>query len=136
MEKYTIERHKCFECGSEKNIHGHHVVPKVLGGNKTIPLCGICHGKVHGKNFGMNWRRLQMEGIKKAQEKGIYKIRENHRRKETIPEFLYKHKNTIDLLIKYPDIKNSKLAEITGVHFNTVTKIRKITGIKKTKNKL
>lgn len=131
MITQTIEINKCFECGSHENIHNHHVVPKTLGGIKTIPLCGICHGKVHGKNFGLDWKRLQREGIKKARHKGIYKMREHHRRKETIDEFIIKHKDTIDILKKYPNIKNVKLSEITGVHFNTITKIRKVTKIKK-----
>lgn len=39
---------KCFDCGSEGEIHNHHVVPKVLGGTKTVPLCAKCHGLVHG----------------------------------------------------------------------------------------
>jgi predicted transcriptional regulator len=42
---------KCFECDSEENIHNHHVIPKILGGTKTIPLCVLCHGKVHDKNI-------------------------------------------------------------------------------------
>lgn len=41
----------CFECGSKQNIHNHHVVPKSLGGMNTIPLCVICHGKVHDKDL-------------------------------------------------------------------------------------
>ena len=38
----------CFECGSTEHIHQHHVVPNVVGGTKTIPLCEQCHAKVHG----------------------------------------------------------------------------------------
>lgn len=37
---------KCFECGSEAD-HRHHVVPKSLGGRKTVPMCANCHGKIH-----------------------------------------------------------------------------------------
>jgi hypothetical protein len=36
----------CFECGREAT-ENHHVIPKSLGGTKTIPLCTICHMKVH-----------------------------------------------------------------------------------------
>ncbi len=39
---------KCFECGSEAE-HQHHVVPKSMGGTKTIPLCSSCHAKVHDR---------------------------------------------------------------------------------------
>ena len=49
-----IKSNICFECGANSNIHQHHVVPKTLGGKKTIPLCGACHGKVHNKNFGLD----------------------------------------------------------------------------------
>ena len=72
MKDIVIQRHKCFECDSTENIHEHHVVPKTLGGIKTIPLCGSCHGKVHGKNFGLEWKRLQREGIQKARLAGVY----------------------------------------------------------------
>lgn len=36
----------CFECGKPAE-HRHHVVPRSLGGTKTIPLCTPCHRKVH-----------------------------------------------------------------------------------------
>ena len=36
----------CFECGAPA-AHHHHVVPRVLGGTRTVPLCTVCHGKVH-----------------------------------------------------------------------------------------
>jgi len=39
----------CFECGSPAN-HNHHVIPKQLGGTKTVPLCNFCHPKAHGKD--------------------------------------------------------------------------------------
>lgn len=37
---------KCFECG-KKSQANHHVVPRFLGGTKTIPLCQKCHDLVH-----------------------------------------------------------------------------------------
>lgn len=58
----------CFECGSDQDIHQHHVVAKVLGGTKTIPLCVICHGKVHGKS--LNHRELILAGQAKARAAG------------------------------------------------------------------
>jgi hypothetical protein len=147
MEKYTIERHKCFECGSDENIHYHHVVPKSKGGTRTLPLCSNCHSIVHDAPYlknkktkkkkpyyppgGIEHKRLQLEGIKKAKENGVYANRIHHRRKETIDEFLNKHKDVINILKRKPNIKNIKLSEITGVHFNTITKIRKVVGIQK-----
>jgi hypothetical protein len=41
----------CFECGATDNLHNHHVVPRSLGGTKTIPLCERCHGLVHEKDL-------------------------------------------------------------------------------------
>ncbi len=61
---------KCFECDSVENIHNHHVVPKVKGGTKTIPLCEVCHGKVHGRDF-TNHKKLTKEGLKRAKDRGV-----------------------------------------------------------------
>jgi hypothetical protein len=36
----------CFECGAIANCE-HHLVPRSLGGTKTIPLCVACHSKIH-----------------------------------------------------------------------------------------
>ena len=38
---------KCFECGSERGCVNHHVVPRVVGGTKTVCLCAKCNAKVH-----------------------------------------------------------------------------------------
>lgn len=60
---------KCFECG-EIATEDHHVIPRVMGGTKTIPLCTQCHMKVHG-----------LDGTKRADnhrentKRGIDKIR-------------------------------------------------------------
>ena len=79
-----------------------------------------------------SWRsERQMSGIRKAQEKGVYKMREHHRRRETKKEFINKHKTTIKLIEKYPYMKNLELAKLGGVHFNTITKVRKVIGIQK-----
>ena len=63
----------CFECGAPAE-HNHHVVPKVLGGNKTVPLCTKCHGLVHDRNF-TRLKELQKKGIAKAKNDGVYKGR-------------------------------------------------------------
>jgi hypothetical protein len=62
---------ECFECGKSATEE-HHVIPRVLGGTKTIPLCGCCHALVHG---GYNKRRddhkqLTIEGLRRAKENG------------------------------------------------------------------
>ena len=39
----------CCECESGNDIHMHHVVPRSLGGTKMVPLCNLCHAKVHNE---------------------------------------------------------------------------------------
>ena len=41
---------KCFECGQPAH-HRHHVVPRSLGGTKTVSLCEVCHSKIHGHDL-------------------------------------------------------------------------------------
>lgn len=60
---------KCFECGSSQRLHDHHVIPKSLGGDRTVKLCEKCHGTVHGKNF-MHHKSLQRLGIERAKANG------------------------------------------------------------------
>jgi hypothetical protein len=57
----------CFECGGVAN-HDHHVVPKSLGGTKTIPLCVECHSKVHGR--ALTHSSLVKAGIERAKAEG------------------------------------------------------------------
>ena len=61
----------CFECGATDNLHEHHVVPRSLGGTKTIPLCGDCHGKVHGRN-AMHMSRLTATALAHKAAQGEY----------------------------------------------------------------
>jgi hypothetical protein len=57
---------ECFECGATKDIQEHHVVPRLRGGTKTVPLCYSCHCKAHGRDSkGLEHSRLVSEGIKK-----------------------------------------------------------------------
>jgi len=51
-------------------IHNHHVVPKIKGGTKTVPLCLSCHGKVHDVNF-LNHRELTIKGLSEAKKRGV-----------------------------------------------------------------
>jgi hypothetical protein len=56
---------ECFECGKQAK-HEHHVVPKTLGGTKTVPLCEECHSKVHNKDLSVS--KLQKEAVKRTIE--------------------------------------------------------------------
>lgn len=73
LEKERKMSIACFECGKNAE-HNHHVVPKVLGGTKTVPLCTDCHGLVHDRNLTRH-RELQKKGIAKAKARGVYKGR-------------------------------------------------------------
>jgi hypothetical protein len=41
-----VEATLCLECGAPA-LHKHHVIPRVSGGTKTVPLCEQCHSTVH-----------------------------------------------------------------------------------------
>ena len=51
----------CCACGAPA-AHHHHVVPRVLGGTQTVPLCTVCHGKVHDTRCGQQ-RALTRRGV-------------------------------------------------------------------------
>jgi len=53
----------CFECRLPAK-YKHHVVPKSLGGTKTVPLCEGCHSKIHQTDLRLS--ALQKEAVKKA----------------------------------------------------------------------
>jgi hypothetical protein len=62
---------QCFECGTAENLHHHHVVPRSLGGTKTIPLCGLCHGLVHSRDV-MSTGALTSKAMKAKRANGEY----------------------------------------------------------------
>ena len=68
MPKLKTKDHDCFECGVTAD-HAHHVVPRVLGGTKTVNLCAPCHSKVHSANLTTS--ALVKEGLKKRRDKGL-----------------------------------------------------------------
>lgn len=60
---------KCFECGKPA-IQKHHIVPRIRGGKRTIPMCDTCHGKIHGTK-GMSISVLTKEGLATAKQRGV-----------------------------------------------------------------
>lgn len=55
IREYCLEKagYQCEDCGDERDLHMHHIIPKSEGGsnhhrNLKI-LCSVCHGKQHGK---------------------------------------------------------------------------------------
>jgi hypothetical protein len=59
----------CFECGKPSD-HNHHVIPRVYGGTKTIPLCERCHGMVHDRKF-TDHRAMTIKGLERAKARGV-----------------------------------------------------------------
>jgi len=59
----TTKTKHCINCGHDAE-HEHHVVPCVIGGSVTVPLCEVCHGKVHDRAF-VNHKILTRVGLMK-----------------------------------------------------------------------
>tara|TARA_R100000544_G_scaffold37153_1_gene27450 strand:+ start:842 stop:1303 length:462 start_codon:yes stop_codon:yes gene_type:complete len=70
MNQLTIDLDKCFECGGPQE-EMHHVIPRVRGGKRTIPLCSSCHGKVHGITGREGHSKLTKEGLAIARARGV-----------------------------------------------------------------
>ena len=70
-------------------------------------------------------KERQAEGIKIAKMKGIYKGRSTGS-KEDLVVFLGKEKNKKALELLKKGYKAVEIAKITGIHINTITKIKKI----------
>ena len=117
----------CFECENFENIENHHVVPRVLGGTKTVPLCIKCHGLVHDRDF-IKSRNLQKAGIQKAKESGKYKG--NGRTVgtlETIEDFIKKPKVRQICLYRSRNIYSYRdISTALNVSASTVQKVYKI----------
>lgn len=66
---------KCTTCDLEcKELHVHHIVPKVLGGldipGNLVSICEDCHSKIHSKKF-LNHSELTKAGLAKAKARGV-----------------------------------------------------------------
>jgi hypothetical protein len=62
----------CFECEADASQgHDHHVVPRALGGTKTVRLCVKCHGLIHGLDF-THHGVLTREGQRPGRERGVW----------------------------------------------------------------
>jgi len=72
MSFFNIPVNKCVECESSENIVKHHIIPESRGGKFVVPLCQLCHDKVHdlnGRNISMS--KLTLEGLNKARMRGV-----------------------------------------------------------------
>jgi hypothetical protein len=117
-----IPKDKCYECNSMSEIHYHHIVPYSFGGRKTIPLCEICHGKVHNRNFTEH-SNLIKEKLKQKRKEGVIL----GRRKGSIENdetVLSRYSNVVELHNKGMSLRT--IASITNTSINTIRKVIKI----------
>ena len=113
----------CFECGGSEHIHQHHVIPKSLGGTKTIPLCETCHGKVHQKDL-VKFNNLAKEGRKRYVENGG-KLGRKEGSAESIETFMNKPVNIEIKQLVEQGYSVRKIVKILGASSKTVVKVRK-----------
>jgi transposase-like protein len=119
----TIDTNICFECGDTENIHQHHVIPKSLGGTKTIPLCETCHGRVHQKDL-VKFNNLAKQGRKRYVENGG-KLGRKEGSAESIETFMSK---PVNIEIKRLVEQGNSVRKVSArmrVSTSTVVKVRK-----------
>ena len=113
----------CFECGGTENIHNHHIIPKSLGGTKTIPLCIVCHSKVHGKDL-VKFQSLARVGIKRYVENGG-KLGRKEGSKESNERFMSKPINQRIKELVEDGMSVRGISNSIGVSTKTIVKVRK-----------
>tara|TARA_Y100000389_G_scaffold53691_1_gene49544 strand:+ start:862 stop:1236 length:375 start_codon:yes stop_codon:yes gene_type:complete len=114
----------CFECGSIEKIQDHHIIPKVLGGTKTIPLCTPCHSKVHSKDL-TKFSRLARIGRKKAMDRGV-KMGRKVGSRESIETFLSKPQNIEIGKLLDEKLSYRKIGSLLNCSPKTVVKVNKL----------
>ena len=110
----------CVICGTNKNLHHHHVIPKVSGGtdhqHNLITLCDKHHEMVHRIRHVDNWFELARIGREKAknagvkfgrkrgytpqQEEEVMKLRKQNKGYGTIAKETNIHRSTVVRIIK------------------------------------
>jgi len=120
----NYESNICFECGSIEKVVDHHVIPKVLGGTKTIPLCTPCHSKVHSKDL-TNFSRLARIGRKKAMDRGV-KMGRKVGSRESIETFLSKPQSIEIGKLLDEKLSYRKIESLLKCSPKTVVKVNKL----------
>ena len=105
----------CFECESKAH-HAHHVVPRVLGGTKTISLCSVCHAKIHGDHL-LRTSELTKAGMKKARDAGFYVSGRAPFGSEVIDGRLQKNKREQKIIKEIVKMKDA------GIYFATISQV-------------
>jgi len=121
-EDKIVYKDICFECGSNDEIHYHHIIPFSSGGRKTIPLCCVCHGKVHDRKF-TNHKEMIKEVLKQKKESGFILGRPVGT-KECEEDILKKYEEVVESYKKGLSIRVA--ANKLNLAINTVNKVYKI----------
>ena len=130
-----IDSKECFECGGTEHIHQHHIIPKSLGGTKTIPLCNYCHGKAHNKIKGIHanpieWKRLVNLGREKFIQNGG-KLGRPTETSENVETFLAKPRNQKIKSMLEQGYSVRLISNDLGASNSTIIKVKKAAGITK-----
>jgi len=112
---------KCFECESTVELHNHHVVPRSLGGVKTIKLCKFCHGKIHGIDFTNHGILIKM-ALQVKKEEGVILGRPIGSGKLDNLDLLKKHTDIHSCLLNKMSIR--KIAKHVGCGRSTVQRVK------------
>ena len=110
----------CFECDSIYDLHEHHVIPRSLGGKRTIKICAICHGKIHNLDF-TNHGNLIKIALKKRKKRG----EPLGRPMGTNPDKILKKHPDIHLCL-LDKMTVRQIAKHTGKGGSTVQRVKKI----------
>tara|TARA_R110002126_G_scaffold99506_1_gene230679 strand:+ start:849 stop:1571 length:723 start_codon:yes stop_codon:yes gene_type:complete len=131
VDKVEFDLGVCFECGDTAS-EMHHVIPQIRGGKKMLPLCGNCHGRVHGMKRVDNLSDLIKEGAKKAKikakENGLPSPFQGRKKgtNETIEKTLSKHPVLLDMFFDNTKYTIRTMVKLTNKSSTTIMKIKKL----------
>lgn len=121
--KNNMYKHSCFECGGKKDLHKHHVIPRVLGGKNTLSLCGKCHSKVHNLKSLADISKLIKIGLEKAKKNGVILGRpKNSGYSDSVVS--KKYDSVVETLKKGGSVR--KTAKQFGLGCSTIQRVKKV----------
>lgn len=113
----------CVECGKDRDLHWHHVIPRSRGGTFTVPLCERCHSSVHFDNpeHFVQLSTLIRNGISESKKRAVSEGRTwNGGRKPLSAETIL---NVIELHKEKKSIR--EIARMLGIGKTSVERILK-----------
>lgn len=110
-----INTFRCFECDAPARA-AHHVVPRSMGGTRTLPLCEPCHALADGRTArNVNRSKLIRKGIERA--------RANGKGRWGRPKVIVPH-DKIEALERC-GFHNKTIAEVMGCSVTTIKRWRR-----------